>query len=57
LEAICTQQGATGGSLYQQLDSLLKSASIPPLLADEAHLGRQIGNLGAHFGKGEDNVQ
>ena len=53
LEAICTQQGATGGSLYQQLDSLLKSASIPPLLADIAHLGRQIGNLGAHFGKGE----
>ncbi len=53
LEAICKQQGATGGSLFQQLDSLLKSASIPPLLADIAHLGRQIGNLGAHFGKGE----
>jgi hypothetical protein len=53
LEAICKQQGATGGSLYQQLDSLLKSASIPPLLGDVAHLGRQIGNLGAHFGKGE----
>jgi hypothetical protein len=55
LEAICKQQGATGGSLYQQLDSLLKSASIPPLLADIAHLGRQLGNLGAHFGKEQAN--
>lgn len=53
LEAVCKQQGAAGDSLFQQLDSLLKSASIPPLLADIAHLGRQIGNLGAHFGKGE----
>jgi hypothetical protein len=53
LEAIRKQQRATAGSLYQQLDRLLKSASIPPLLADIAHLGQQIGNLGAHFGKGE----
>jgi hypothetical protein len=53
LEAIFTQQGATGGSLYQKVNSLLKSDSIPPLLADVAHLGRQIGNLGAHFDKGE----
>ncbi len=37
----------------QKVDYLLKSASIPPLLADVAHLGRQIGNLGAHFDKQE----
>ena len=53
LEAIFIHQGATGGSLYQKIDTLLKSTSIPPLLADVAHIGRHIGNLGAHFEKGE----
>jgi len=53
LEAIFTHEGAIGGSLYQKIDTLLKSTSIPPLLADVAHLGRHIGNLGAHFEKGE----
>jgi hypothetical protein len=53
LEAVFTHEGATGNSLIQKVDSLIKSASIPHLLADVAHLGRRIGNLGAHFDKGD----
>lgn len=53
LEAIFIHEGATGGTLEKKIDSLIKSASIPPLLADIAHIGRRIGNLGAHFDIGE----
>jgi hypothetical protein len=37
----------------EKVNNLIKSERIPPLLADVAHLGRQIGNLGAHFDKEE----
>ena len=53
LEAILTHENATGDTLMLKVDSLVKSERIPRLLADVAHLGRQIGNLGAHFEKGE----
>lgn len=53
LEAILTHENASGKTLEKKIDSLLGSARIPPLLADVAHLGRKIGNLGAHFEKGE----
>ena len=32
----------------EKINNLIKSDSIPPLLAEMAHLGRKIGNLGAH---------
>jgi Domain of unknown function (DUF4145) len=53
LEAIFVNEGATSGMLSQKIESLIKSASIPPLLADIAHIGRRIGNIGAHFDIGE----
>ncbi len=53
LEAICVYENAEGKTLMHQVEYLLKSERIPPLLADIAHLGRQIGNLGAHFVKVE----
>lgn len=53
LEAIFTHENAIGNTLMQKVDNLIKSERIPPLLADVAHLGRQIGNLGAHFVKEE----
>ena len=48
LEAIFNYEKAQGKTLEQKVDYLLKSANIPPLLAEMAHLGRHIGNLGAH---------
>src|SRR5438128_1666540 len=48
LEAIFNHEKAQGKTLDQKVDYLLKSANIPPLLAEMAHLGRHIGNLGAH---------
>jgi hypothetical protein len=48
LEAIFNHEKAEGKTLEQKVNYLLKSASIPPLLAEMAHLGRQIGNVGAH---------
>ncbi len=54
LEAILTHENAVGNSLMDKVNDLLKSKSIPPILAEVAHLGRKIGNLGAHFN--EQNV-
>jgi hypothetical protein len=48
LEATFNHEKAQGKTLEQKVDNLLKSANIPSLLAGMAHLGRQIGNLGAH---------
>ena len=53
LEAICNHEKAEGKSLSEKVSHLLKSASIPPLLAEMAHLGRHIGNVGAHADAGE----
>lgn len=53
LEAILIHENAAGRTLMEKINSLIKSERIPPLLADVAHLGRQIGNLGAHFDKGD----
>jgi len=53
LEAIFTHENAVGRTLSEKVNDLIKSERIPPLLADVAHLGRQIGNLGAHFDKEE----
>ncbi len=49
LEAIAQYEKAPGKTLSDKVDNLLKFDRIPRLLADVAHLGRQIGNLGAHF--------
>lgn len=51
LEAILADQNASGKTLAEQINNLLTSVRIPPLLAEVAHLGRQIGNMGAHFDK------
>lgn len=51
LEAICNHEKAGGNTLEEKVNDLLKSASIPRLLADMAHLGRHIGNVGAHAGQ------
>jgi len=53
LEAIFTHEKAEGRALMEKVNNLIKSERIPPLVADLAHLGRQIGNLGAHFDKQE----
>lgn len=53
LEAIFNHEKAQGKTLEQKVDYLLKSANIPPLLAEMAHLGRYIGNLGAHVDANE----
>ena len=53
LEAIFTHENAEGKTLMEKVNNLIKSERIPPLVADTAHLGRQIGNLGAHFDKEE----
>lgn len=53
LEAIFTHEKAEGRTLMEKVNNLIKSERIPPLVADLAHLGRQIGNLGAHFDKQE----
>jgi hypothetical protein len=53
LEAIFAHENAVGRTLSDKVNNLIKSERIPPLLADVAHLGRQIGNLGAHFDKQE----
>lgn len=37
----------------EKVNDLLQPKSIPPLLAEVAHLGQKIGNLGAHFNKQE----
>ncbi len=54
LEAIFAYEKAEGKTLMEKVNNLIKSDRIPPLLADMAHLGRKIGNLGAHFA--EENV-
>ncbi len=51
LEAILAHEKAEGKTLMEQINHLMKSERIPPLLADMAHLGRKIGNLAAHFAK------
>jgi Domain of unknown function (DUF4145) len=56
LEAILTHEKAVGSKLNHKIDYLLKSQRIPPLLADLAHSGREIGNLGAHFDENEEEV-
>ena len=53
LEVIFNHEKAEGKTLAQKVDYLLKSSRIPPMLADMAHLGRHIGNLGAHAEAGE----
>ncbi|GHO76470.1 hypothetical protein KSD_42410 [Ktedonobacter sp. SOSP1-85] len=53
LEALFNHEKAQGKTLEQKVDYLLKSATIPQLLADMAHLGRHIGNLGAHVDANE----
>ena len=53
LEAIVTHENAVGNLLVEKVNDLLQSKSIPPILADIAHLGRKIGNVGAHFNKQE----
>jgi hypothetical protein len=49
LESITAYEKAAGNTLAAQVENLLKSERIPRWLADVAHLGRRIGNLGAHF--------
>ncbi len=53
LEAIFTQENAAGRTLEDKVNNLIHTDRIPPLVADLAHLGRKIGNLGAHFNKEE----
>jgi hypothetical protein len=57
LEAIFTHEKAVGSNLNEKVNYLLQSKSIPSLLADVAHLGRKIGNLGAHFDEEEVTYQ
>jgi hypothetical protein len=53
LEAIFAHEKAEGRTLADKVNNLIKSDRIPPLVADLANMGRQIGNLGAHFDKEE----
>ena len=53
LEAIFSYEKAQGGTLAEKVNNLLKSDRIPSLVAEMAHLGRKIGNMGAHVDEGE----
>lgn len=57
LEAIFTEENAAGRTLEAKVNNLIQSDRIPPLVADLVHLGRRIGNLGAHFDKEEVTEQ
>lgn len=48
LEVICKHENANGRTLVEKINNLIRSDCIPPRLAELAHLGRKIGNLGAH---------
>jgi hypothetical protein len=48
LEDICQNKGATGRTLFQQLQSLVEMGVLPSTLAEMTDLIRQIGNAGVH---------
>jgi len=53
LDAICTDRGAEGNSLYKRLEFLANRGDIPQNLVDIAHSLRQLRNVGAHADFGE----
>ena len=57
LEAICDERGAKGMDLHKKLDDLSTKNIIPPTLLKMSHQIRSLGNVGAHIGKFEPNLQ
>lgn len=53
LEYVCQDQGASGATLYQQLQDLASRSIFPPDLAAVADLIREVGNRGSHAGPHE----
>ncbi len=53
IEGVCLERGASGRSLYEQLNNLAERNEIPAQLVEVAQKLRLSGNIGAHFGKGE----
>lgn len=48
LEALCTEQGATGKDLSAKLTSLGVTLDLPDTIKDVARVARLLGNKGAH---------
>lgn len=49
LEFLCNEQGATGKSLYDQINQLATRGVLPAeLLVDASNLIRKLGNVGVH---------
>lgn len=48
LEAVCRDKGATGRSLFDQIDNLAEIGEVPDRLAEMAHSVRAFRNIGAH---------
>lgn len=48
LEYVCTEQGASGDNLYEQLHSLAERHVLPKELVETASLIREVGNRGSH---------
>jgi hypothetical protein len=55
VEAICTDRGATKGTLAEKLRALAAQGHIPQKLAEVTDVLRLLGNIGAH--PGEEQVQ
>lgn len=48
LEAVCTDKGAYGHSLFEMLNELARRADLPPVLVEMSDVLRLLGNMGAH---------
>lgn len=48
LEAVCSDRGASGHSLYEMLTELARRGDLPPVLAEMSDVLRLLGNIGAH---------
>lgn len=48
LEAICTERGVKGNTLYKMLNELAQQGDLPPVLAEMTDVLRLLGNMGAH---------
>jgi len=48
LEAICSERGATKGTLVENIQELANRGEIPKTLVEASDLLRLIGNIGVH---------
>jgi hypothetical protein len=49
LEELCHERGVTGGNLYERINTLGNSVSVPAIMLDALHDLRLLGNDAAHI--------